>query len=113
MDITTTDLPDGTVRVALDGRLDAVGADAIGVRFTAATAARGRAVVADLSGVSFISSLGIRLLIGSARALAQKGATMVLFGATGDVRAVLQDSAVDQLIPCVDDEAAALARLAG
>jgi anti-anti-sigma factor len=113
LNITITELPDGIGRVALDGRLDAAGADAIGVRFTAATAAHDGAVIVDLSGVSFIASLGLRLLISSARALHQKGSTMVLFGATDGVRGVLLDSAVDQLIACVDDEPAALARLAG
>jgi anti-sigma B factor antagonist len=112
MNITTTELPGGTLRVALEGRLDAAGADAIGVRFAAATAAQGRSVVVDLSGVSFIASLGIRLLIANARALSQKGAQMVLFGADPAVRSVLTDTAIDQLIACTDSEAAALAHLA-
>ncbi len=110
MDITSTELPGDIVCIALAGRLDAAAADATGVRFTALTAAQGRSVVVDLSRVSFIASLGIRLLIANARTLAQKGATMVLFGADDNVSSVLRDAAIDQLIPCVATQAEALAR---
>lgn len=110
MNITTTELPGDIVCVALEGRLDAAAADAIGTRFTAATAAQGRAVVVDLAAVSFIASLGIRLLIANARALSQKGVTMVLFGAGEQVADVLHDAAIDQLIPCVQTQDDAVAR---
>ena len=110
MNITITDLPGDITCVALEGRLDAAGADAIGIRFTSATAAQGRPVVVDLAGVSFIASLGIRLLIANARSLSQKGTTMVLFGAGEQVARVLHDAAIDQLIPCVATQADAVAR---
>jgi anti-anti-sigma factor len=110
LNITTTELPGDVICVGLEGRLDAAAADQIGLRFTAATAARGRPVVIDLSGVVFIASLGLRLLIASARALSQKGVTMVLFGASEPVEGVLRDAAIDQLIPCVSTQAEAVAR---
>ncbi len=110
MNITCTELPGDIVCVALDGRLDAAGADAVGTRFTAATAAQGRPVVVDLAGVPFIASLGIRLLIANARSLSQKGVTMVLYGADENVGSVLRDAAIDQLIPCVATQAEAVAR---
>ncbi len=110
MNITITDLPGDITCVALEGRLDAAAADAIGIRFTSATAAQGRPVVVDLAGVSFIASLGIRLLIANARSLSQKGTTMVLFGAGEQVARVLHDAAIDQLIPCVATQADAVAR---
>jgi anti-anti-sigma factor len=110
MNIITSELPGGVVGIALEGRLDAAGADAIGIRFSAAAAAQGRSVVVDLSAVSFMASLGIRLLISNARSLAQKGASMVLYGANDQVDAVLRDTAIDQLIPCVATQDEALAR---
>ncbi len=105
-----TDLPGGLVGIALEGRLDAAGADAIGIRFSAAAAAQGRPVVVDLSAVSFMASLGIRLLISNARSLSQKGANMVLYGASAQVDDVLRDAAIDQLIPCVATQEEAVAR---
>jgi anti-sigma B factor antagonist len=112
LNITTTELPGEVICVGLEGRLDAAAADQIGLRFTAATAARGRPVVVDLSSVSFIGSLGLRLFIASARSLAQKGVTMVLFGANEQVDGVLRDAAIDQLIPCVSTQTDAVTRAA-
>jgi anti-anti-sigma factor len=65
----------------------------------------------DLAGVSFIASMGLRLLISAARTLHVKGRQMVLFGATGPVREVLEQAAIDQIIPLVDSEAQARERL--
>lgn len=112
MELRVNELDGPTTCVRLDGRLDAAGADRIGVQFTAAVATGGRSAVVDLGGVSFIASLGIRLLIATARSMASRQQTMVLFGANPLVRGVLDDVALDQIIPVVDTEAQALARLA-
>lgn len=111
MELTVTDLPGHVTRVKLDGRLDAQGADRVGLRFSAAVAAPGRNAIVDLSGVSFMASMGLRLLISSARALSQKGGKLVLFGATDLVQEVLDDTALNQIIPIVATEADALAEL--
>ena len=103
----------GATRVQLQGRLDAAGADAIGLRFTAAAVGAARDVLIDLTGVSFIASLGLRLLISTARAVAARGHQMALFGATELVQETLADSALDQLMPIAATEAEALAALAG
>lgn len=111
MEMTVSELDDGVSRVALDGRLDVTGADRIGLPFTALSATGGDSIV-DLSGVTFLASMGIRLLISTARALDMKGGRMVLFGATESVQAVLDDAALEQLMPIVPTEADALAELA-
>lgn len=102
----------GSGCIRLNGRLDAAGADQIGVRFTASTAATGQHVIVDLAQVPFIASMGIRLLISSARALNAKGGKMVLFGAPEMVQDLLEQAAVDQLIPLVATQAQALDLLA-
>jgi anti-anti-sigma factor len=107
-----SELAGPVTRVALRGRLDAPGADRISLRFTAGVAAPGRAAVVDLSGVEFIASMGIRLLIATARALDQKGAKLVLFGAQPLVQGVFDDAALDQIMPIVTTEDQALAELA-
>jgi anti-sigma B factor antagonist len=104
MELVVTELGGTTKCVRLDGRLDAAGADQIGVRFTASTAASGQHAIVDLAGVPFIASMGIRLLISSARALHAKGGKMVLFGAQELVQDVLEQAAVDQIIPLVATE---------
>jgi anti-sigma B factor antagonist len=111
MDMEVTKLGDNVICVRLRGRMDAPGVDTIDTRFTAATAAAGRDAVVDLSGVSFLASMGIRLLISSARALSLKNAKLVLFGAQDLVQNVLDQAAIDQIIPIVASEALALERL--
>jgi anti-sigma B factor antagonist len=112
VDMTVSDLGGQATCVRLSGRLDAAGADQIGVRFSATVASAGRPALIDLADVSFIASLGIRLLISTARSMASKGQPMVLYGAGELVRGVLDDVALDQIIPIVDTEAEALATLA-
>jgi anti-anti-sigma factor len=103
---------DGVVtRVQLRGRLDAPGADQIGLRFTSAVTSAGRDAIIDLAGLEFIASLGLRLLISNARALGNKGAKLVLFGAPELVQNVFDDAALDQIITIVRTEADALAAL--
>ncbi len=87
--------------VRLSGRLDVEGADAIGVRFTASMINPGLGVIVDFREVSFIASMGMRLLISTARALRQKDLKLVLFGANELVQAALTDAALDQILPCV------------
>jgi anti-sigma B factor antagonist len=108
MDMEITPLDGGITRIRLQGRLDAQGADSIGVPFSAAAATAPCRVVVDLSGVGFIASLGMRLLISSARNAKSKMGVMVLYGATEMVQDVLEQMAIDQIMPIVADEALAL-----
>ena len=110
MDMDVTELGAGVTCVRLNGRLDAAGADTIGLKFTAVVVSQGRPAVVDLSGVSFIASMGIRLLISAAKGLSLKGAKMVLFGAQPLVQEVLEQTAIDQIIDIAASEAEALAR---
>jgi len=111
MDMVVSEPETGVTCIRLNGRLDATGADRIDLRFTSHAAAGTHHAVVDLTGVSFVASMGLRLLISAARAIHIKGRQMVLFGATGPVREVLEQTAIDQIIPLVDSEARALERL--
>jgi len=111
MDMDVTELTGKVTCIRLHGRLDAPGVDHIDTRFTAAAVAAGRDAVIDLSGVTFVASMGIRMLISSARALKLKGAQLVLFGAQDLVQNVLEQAAIDQIIPVVTTEDRALEQL--
>ncbi len=112
MELEVTEVDGNNNCIRLNGRLDAAGADQIGVRFTASTAATGRNVIVDLAEVPFVASMGIRLLISSARALHAKGGKLVLFGAQEMVQDLLEQAAVDQIIPLVATQSEALELLA-
>lgn len=113
MDMQVSEIGGNVTCIRLTGRLDAPGAGSIDTRFTATVVAQARDAVIDLSGVSFVASMGIRLLIASARGLSLKGANMVLFGAQDLVYTALDQAALDQIIPIVATESEAIARLAG
>lgn len=110
--MTLVELPGPVTCVRLSGRLDAAGSDALGARFSATVAGQPRDAVVDLGAVSFVASLGLRLLISTARATKARGHRVVLFGATELVQGVLDDAAIDQIMPVVATEAEALAALA-
>lgn len=112
MEMTVSELAGPVTLVRLVGRLDAPGADRIELRFTTAVIAQGRDALIDLSGVAFVASMGIRLLISTARGLSLKGRRMVVFGARELVQGVFDDAALDQIIPIVATEDQALAELA-
>ena len=109
MELHITELVGNVSCIRLAGRLDAAAADQLGVRFTASTAALARPAVVDLSAVDFLASMGLRLLISSARALASKGHKMALFGATGMTQETLQNAAIDKIVPVVGTQDEALA----
>ena len=69
VELQTEQMNDGTMKVNLLGRLDIVGTNAIDLRFTSLTATRKANVIVDLSGVDFLASMGVRLLLSNAKAL--------------------------------------------
>ena len=113
MDMQLIELSDRAICIRLTGRLDASGAEQIDHRFMAATAAaeEERHAIVDLSAVTFLASMGIRLLIASARGLNRKGAMLVLFGAADLVQDVIDLAALDQIMPVVANQAQALERI--
>lgn len=99
-------------RVVLSGRLDAAGAAEIETSFTALVSAGGRNVLLDLRAVSFLGSLGIRLIIANARVLQRRGLALVLFGAQPQAADVFETVDLASLVPIVATEEEALARVA-
>lgn len=99
--------------VVLNGRLDTAGVDAIETRFAAVSSASGRHALVDVSGVEILTSMGIRMLLSTARAMSARQTRLVLFGARDLVRDVLDIAAIDSLVPHTADETAARALLQG
>ena len=111
MELLVVDGADASKRLVLAGRLDAAGTETVEVAVAAqARAARGHALV-DMTAVSFVGSLGIRMLISAARAADRAGIRFVIFGAQPAVAEVFRTTAVDELIAILPDEAAARAQL--
>ena len=111
MEFEVKPLDNQTALVALTGRLDTVGVDQIEIKFNAAVVAPGHHALVDLSQVSFMSSMGMRMLITAARSLQGRHRKLVLFSAQPLVAELLDTTAIDQIIPVASDLTAAVSVL--
>ena len=98
MQIDSETLDEGIVKIMLAGRMDVQGTQEIDVKFSA-YAARQRAVVVDMSAVDFLASIGIRTLLLTAKAMAQRGGKIVLLNPDPNVTHILEMAGIDTLIP--------------
>jgi anti-sigma B factor antagonist len=94
-------LDDNITHLAIVGQLDVTGLHAIDVKFHGYTAARRRPTLVDISGLEFISSLGMGMFVSCARSLQRFGAKMVLLNPRPEVEEVLKAVGIDQGIPIV------------
>lgn len=108
MDIVIKDV-DGVTLAALAGRLDTANVNQIESSFTARIVPKGQPTVVDLSKVTFIASLGIRMLLSVARVLSRNGSKLVLFGADPAVMEIFETTALSDIIPVHATEADAFA----
>lgn len=102
------ELEGGAKKVALDGRLDIEGTGEIELKFGAHTAAARVPVIVDLTEVTFLASIGMRLLVSNAKALQAAGCPLVLLNPQDPVRKALETAGINALIPIHDDETSAL-----
>lgn len=103
MEVTTEQRSDGIERIILTGRMDSAGTDQIEMRFTALTATRPARIVVDMAQVPFLSSIGIRLLVSSARAQKQRGGRMVIANPQPMVEEVFAIVGMNTLVPVYAD----------
>ena len=106
MKIVISDEAGATAKVGLIGKLDIAGAEVIAIPL--ATLAGGKkGVVVDMSGVTFLASIGIRHLVSATKTLSRKGGKLVILNPTDAVKEVLVTSGVNELMPIVATERAA------
>jgi anti-anti-sigma factor len=108
MECVVEDVEPGITLIRLSGRLDIAGANAIDLRFSALSGSR-RALVVDITAVSFLASMGIRLLLTGAKTAASRGGRLVLMGPEPEVMKVLTMAGIDTLIPIHPDTESAFA----
>jgi anti-sigma B factor antagonist len=113
MDLEIKNHSDQITHVALRGRLDTTAVGDVELKFTGYTVPSGKPLLLDMSEVTFLSSLGLRMLLTVAKALDRRGAKMVLLSPQPLVRDILSLSGFDQLIAVHDNEGTALAFLKG
>jgi anti-sigma B factor antagonist len=94
-------LDDKITHLAIVGKLDIAGLHAVDVKFHGYTAARRRPTLVDLSGLEFITSLGMGMFVSCARSLQRYGAKMVLLNPQPAVEETLKAVGIDQGVPIV------------
>jgi anti-anti-sigma factor len=110
MDMTVTRADNGVAHVALDGRFDIQGAQEVDSRFVE-LADSSKAMIVDLSKVSFIASLGVRTLMLSAKALIRRGSELVVYGASENVDKVLRGTGFNEVAGLYPDYESAIRTL--
>ena len=112
MELKIVEQSDKLIRLALVGMLDAKGVQAVELKFLGHTAAKGKSTILDLSETTYISSIGIGMLLNASKSLQRKGAKLVILNPHPMVEEVLKASRLTEILPIARDAAEA-ARMAG
>jgi len=103
---------DGGIRlIKLSGVLDLNGTYSVEVPFVRHCGGDNVHVLVDLSRVSYISSVGIPMLVNTAKSVVNRGGKMALLQPQDSVIKVLEMVGIPQIIPIYNDLNSALAGL--
>jgi anti-anti-sigma factor len=97
--------------VALDGRLDAAGVTEVQTQFIAETAGRKKPVIVNMEQVTFMASMGIRMLVEAAKSVKSSGGKLVLLKPQNLVEKSLKAAGLDVVVKIFHEEAEARAAL--
>lgn len=103
MDIQQRELDKDILKVVLSGALDIAGSSDIDGPISEASSSR-KKVIIDISGVDFMASIGIRVFVKAAKAMASVGGRMSVFGAQDMPKKVILSTGVDRIIDLADSE---------
>ncbi len=98
----------GYTHVALSGRMDIDGVKAVELEFTSVVGSKPQSAIVDITEVSFIASLGMRMLLSAAKNLRAKNFKVVLYNPQPVVREALETAGFSSVMPIVSDFAKAL-----
>lgn len=99
MEMNVSEFENGITLIALQGTLDIMGVNQIETKFAGYCSGENARVLVDLSGVDYLASIGIRLLVTNAKSLRTRNGKMTLLSPTNDVLNVLEVSGVPAIIP--------------
>jgi anti-anti-sigma factor len=94
--------------IALSGKLDILGVGEIENKFIGYTAARKKNALVDISGVTFMGSMGLRIFLSAARSLNLEKKSLILLNPQPLVNEVLETSGIGDAVIIEHDAEAAL-----
>lgn len=106
--MTVTALSEHLMRIVLVGRLDTPGTDRVETRLIAHLSPGEKNALIDVSGVDFVSSMGIRMLVSAAKIMRTRQRTLAMFGAQVRVLQIFEAATLQQIMPICATEAEAL-----
>jgi len=111
MKLEYSELDNGIRLIKLIGRLDMAGTNLIDKQFVQYCAGDNAFVLVDLSEVNYLSSIGIPMLITTAKGVAKRGGRMALLDPQANVKSVLDITGVSNMIRIYKDLETAKERL--
>ena len=103
MELRLTELENNIRLIQLVGALDMNGAYSIEVQFVRACEGDRVHVIVDLAKVSYISSVGIPMMVNTAKSVTAHGGKMVLLNPQNAVADVLELTGISEVIPIYFD----------
>jgi len=111
MKLDYSELENGIRVLKLNGTLDMNGTYSIEIQFVRHCAGENVRVLVDLAKVNFMSSIGIPLLVNTAKSIVSRGGKVVFLNPQDNVLKVLEMVGVPEMIPIHADMDAAIAEL--
>jgi anti-sigma B factor antagonist len=108
MRLQQVELPGDILMLKLAGALDIAGAGDLETPLGDISSKRSKVII-NFTDVTFLASIGIRLLVKAARAVGKNNGRLVVFNPSDDARKVLRSTGIDTIIAVVADEKAAIA----
>ncbi|MCE0523613.1 MAG: STAS domain-containing protein [Methylacidiphilales bacterium] len=110
MEIKAISTDDAYTHLALVGKLDVLGVGEIENKFIGYTAARKKSAVVDLSGVTFLGSMGLRIFLSAAKSLSLEKKKLILLNPVPLVKEVLEASGIADVVEIEDNTETAVAK---
>jgi len=113
MEMTVNELKNGITLIALQGTLDITGVNQVETKFAGYCSGENARILVDMSGVDYMASIGIRLLVTNTKSLRTRNGKMALLSPTTDVFNVLEMTDIPAIIPVYSNFESAEAVLLG
>lgn len=113
MEMNVSELKNNITLIVLQGTLDIMGVNQIETKFAAYCSGESAHVLVDMSGVDYLASIGIRLLVTNAKSLRTRNGKIALLSPTSDVMNVLEITDIPAIIPVYTNLESAEAVLLG
>ena len=99
MELQFNTADDGIRLIKLIGKLDIIGTGEIKTKFMNHCAGDKVRLVVDLSEVDFLASIGVRLLVLTAKSVSRRGGKMIILNPIPEVQKVIEVAGIPAIIP--------------